>query len=75
MIHIHHRVITAIREHIVTEYSLACGNVAVGVYESAGIGIVISALQIIESQICIIVITTVKIWIIYCRSAISAIVV
>ena len=47
-ISIANRVIPAIRKHIVPQETLAGGGVGVGVDEAADLGIVISALEVIE---------------------------
>ena len=44
--------ISTIREHIAAEEALAGACEAVGVYEAADVGIVIAALQVIESRLC-----------------------
>ena len=44
--------ISTIREHIAAEEALAGACEAVGVYEAADVGIVITALQVIEPRLC-----------------------
>ena len=46
-----HRVVIAIREHIAAEEALSGGGEAVCVDEAADLGVVITALQVIESQL------------------------
>ena len=55
-IHIIHRIIPAVREHIVPEKSLAGAGVAVGVEESSEGWVVISALEVVEARLCIAVV-------------------
>ena len=58
-IYIAYRIIIAIREHIMADNSLAGGGVGVGVEEAAGGRVVISALQIIEPGIGVVVVAAV----------------
>ena len=46
-----YRIIPTIREHIAAEEALAGGGEAVGVDEAAEIGVVITALQVIEPRL------------------------
>ena len=55
----HHRIIPAVREHIKAEQSLTGGNIAVRIDESSRHRIIISAVQIIQSRLRVIVISSV----------------
>ena len=55
----HHRIISAIRKHIAPEQSLPGGNESVGIEEPPRRGIVISALQIIEPRLGVVIIPSV----------------
>ena len=46
-----HRIIPAVRKHIVTQEALSGAGVAVGVEEALDDGIVISGLQVIEPRL------------------------
>ena len=46
-----HRVIAAIREHVVADDALAGGDKLVRVDEAAGLGVVVAAVQVIQSQL------------------------
>ena len=50
-ISITHRIIPAVRKHVVPDKPLAGAGVAVGVEESAEDGVVISALEVIEARL------------------------
>ena len=44
------RIIGAVGEHVVTQHALAGGDKGVGVEEAANLGIVITALEVIEAS-------------------------
>ena len=46
-----YRIIPAIRKHVIAENTLAGGDEGIGVEEATDLGIVISALEVIESQL------------------------
>ena len=47
----HHRIVVAIREHVAAEEALTGGGETVGVDEAADLGVVITALQVVESRL------------------------
>jgi hypothetical protein len=53
------RIIQAICEHVVADYALTGGSKCVGIEESAHLGVVITALEVIEPSIVIVDVTTV----------------
>ena len=59
MIRLNNWVIVAIRKHVIAKNSLPCAGVAVGIDKPAGLGIVISALQIVKPGFGIVVVSPV----------------
>ena len=59
MIRLNNWVIVAIRKHVIAKNSLPCAGVAVGIDKPAGLGIVISALQIVKPGFGIVIVSTI----------------
>ena len=64
-----YRVIVAVSEHIESGKAISCAGIAVRIDESANLGVIITALEIVEAGFGVVVIASVSQWVDFCKIA------
>ena len=68
MVTVYYRIVIAIGKHIIANNAISRRDVYILVYKPTNIRVIISALQIIHTEVSVVVIASVSEWVVLCRA-------